>query len=132
MHRLLVILLTQTVINVFVPAYKRLKTNTVEKGKNACSFVFSLFSLFCYQRLDHPNGKVLCHYCLYLGFYTQFSHFSLINVMSQRNLLYWFFSFSFCVIRKQLTLVPSCYATTAYVLGSIPNFLISLSLVSCH
>ena len=28
--------------------------------------------------------------------------------------------------------MPSCYATTAYVLGSIPNFLISLSLVSCH
>ena len=47
-------------------------------------------------------------------------------------LLFFLFSSSLVPIRNQPTLVGGYHTSIDYVLGSTPNFLISLSLVSCH
>ena len=87
------------------------------------------FSFLYRQKLAHPSGKLLWYYCICLGFpiFSSLSHqcHDIAKLQVSGMLL----SFSLFVIRNYLTLVVSCFASVPYVLGLIPNFLISLSLV---
>ena len=47
-----------------------------------CLDLVLFFPLLFYFKLGHPSGKLLCYYCLCLGFDSQFSHLSLVSVMS--------------------------------------------------